>query len=193
MPWKDVTTMAQRDDLVHLYLAGTTPMTTLCERFGVSRKTAYKWVTRYWEGGADALADQSRRPHTAPRQTSPDQEERVLALADDHPTWGGRKLHHALRQDGLDHLDRRPQRSNQCPNFWQKERVAQAFRQLARRLPGLVPCSVWNGCCLRKLGGAVTGRRSNCPWRSTCIWRHEPCCDSLTQNCSQSSNASNAM
>lgn len=102
MPWKDVTTMAQREDLVHLYLAGETPMTTLCERFGVSRKTAYKWVARYQAGGAAALADHSRRPRTSPRQTPPDLEARVLALADAHPTWGGTKLHHALRQEGLD-------------------------------------------------------------------------------------------
>ncbi len=101
MPWKDVTTVSEREDLILLYLAGQTPMTTLCERFGVSRKTAYKWVARYREGGAEALADQSRRPHTSPRQTPPDQAERVLALADEHPTWGGTKLHHALRQDGM--------------------------------------------------------------------------------------------
>jgi transposase InsO family protein len=77
-------------------------MTTLCQRFGVSRKTAYKWVARHEARGVDALTDQSRRPHASPRQTSPDLEARVLALADAHPTWGGRKLHHALRQAGLD-------------------------------------------------------------------------------------------
>lgn len=104
MPWKDVTIVSQRYELVRLYLNGTTAMTTLCRRFGVSRKTAYKWVARYQAGGADALMDQSRRPQTSPHQTPPAQVAQVLALAKEHPTWGGTKLHFALRDDGMDPL-----------------------------------------------------------------------------------------
>lgn len=102
MPWKDLTTVSQRFELVRLYLAGAASMTTLCQRFGVSRKTAYKWVGRYRAGGPSALADQSRRPWTSPHQTPPDQEARVLALAETHDTWGSTKLHYALRDDGMD-------------------------------------------------------------------------------------------
>ncbi len=102
MPWKDLTTVSQRFELVRLYLAGGTSMTTLCQRFGVSRKTAYKWVDRYQADGGSALEDQSRRPHTSPTQTPPEQEARVLALAAEQPTWGSTKLHYALRDDGMD-------------------------------------------------------------------------------------------
>src|SRR5665811_601226 len=104
MPWKDVTIVSQRYEFVRLYLDGTSSMTTLCRRFGVARKTAYKWVARYRAGGAEALMDQSRRPSTSPHQTPPDLAAQVLALAEEHPTWGGKKLHFALRDDGMDPL-----------------------------------------------------------------------------------------
>jgi putative transposase len=38
--------------LVGEYLKGERAMTDLCQDFGVSRKTAYKWVARYKEDGA---------------------------------------------------------------------------------------------------------------------------------------------
>ena len=44
-------------------------MRELCARFGVSRPTGYKGVTRYRAGGRAALADRSHAPHrcrTAP-------------------------------------------------------------------------------------------------------------------------------
>lgn len=102
MPWKEVTTVSQRYELVRLYLAGQVPMTTLCARFGVSRKTAYKWVARYRDGGRAALTDQSRRPHASPTQLPDEQATAILALADDHPTWGGKKLHYALAAAGME-------------------------------------------------------------------------------------------
>lgn len=42
----------------------------LCRRFGISRKTGYKWLARYGAGGASALSDRSRRPHVSPARTS---------------------------------------------------------------------------------------------------------------------------
>jgi transposase-like protein len=43
--------MDARMQLVAEYLKGERPMTTLCVEFSVSRKTAYKWVTRYESDG----------------------------------------------------------------------------------------------------------------------------------------------
>jgi transposase InsO family protein len=48
------------------------------------------------------LAEHSRRPNHAPRQTAPALETAVLAEKAAHPSWGGRKLHHWLRQRGVD-------------------------------------------------------------------------------------------
>jgi transposase InsO family protein len=64
----------------------------LCARFGISRKTGYKWRSRFQVGNAQALADQSRRPHHSPRRTVAEIEDQVLMLRRQHPAWGGRKL-----------------------------------------------------------------------------------------------------
>jgi len=36
----------------------------ICKRYGVSRKTYYKWNNRYKQKGIDGLSDVSKRPHT---------------------------------------------------------------------------------------------------------------------------------
>ena len=54
--------MNERMLLIGEYLKGERPMTDLCLEFGVSRKTAYKWVARYNQDGPAGLADRSRAP-----------------------------------------------------------------------------------------------------------------------------------
>jgi transposase-like protein len=51
MVWKERSRMDERVLLVSEYLRGERPMTELCREFGVSRKTAYKWLGRYNEDG----------------------------------------------------------------------------------------------------------------------------------------------
>jgi transposase InsO family protein len=71
----------------------------LCRRFGVSRKTGYKWLKRYQAGGREALEDRSRRPRRSPRQVRPAVMEAVIALRRE-TTWGGRKLRQRLQALG---------------------------------------------------------------------------------------------
>lgn len=92
MPWKESTCMTQRREFVLLANVPDVNLTQLCNGFGISRKTGYKWRSRFQVGDAQALADQSRRPHRSPRRTLPRVEEQVLALRAEHPAWGGRKL-----------------------------------------------------------------------------------------------------
>ena len=66
----------------------------LCRRFGISRKTGYKWIQRFSQGCE--LSDRSRRPHTSPQRTDAELEQRVLELRHRHPAWGGRKLRRRL-------------------------------------------------------------------------------------------------
>ena len=47
--------------------AGQETMTALCRRFGLSRKTGYKWLARYRLEGIDGLIERSRAPHTHPQ------------------------------------------------------------------------------------------------------------------------------
>jgi Homeodomain-like domain len=47
MAWKDVSVMSQRLEFVVLASADGANVSELCRRFGVSRKTGYKWLSRY--------------------------------------------------------------------------------------------------------------------------------------------------
>lgn len=69
MPWLEVNPMDQKVLFIADWLRGTTTLTDLCLRYGISRKTGYKWLERYQKLGADGLAEASRKPHSSPQQT----------------------------------------------------------------------------------------------------------------------------
>jgi transposase InsO family protein len=97
MPWKAVTTMSQKSEFVHLAQLEGANLSQLCRQFGVSRRTGYKWLQRAREG---TLEERSRRPHHSPGQTPPELEARVLAVREQHPAWGGRKIAAWLERAG---------------------------------------------------------------------------------------------
>ncbi|WP_325950848.1 helix-turn-helix domain-containing protein, partial [Klebsiella aerogenes] len=46
MPWTETRPM-QRLDFIRASFAGTDSFSALCRRFGISRKTGYKWLERF--------------------------------------------------------------------------------------------------------------------------------------------------
>jgi transposase-like protein len=100
MPWKEVSLMDQRTELMMLASQPGANRRELARRWGISAKTLYKWLQRYAHEGVAGLADHSRRPVSSPRQTRPDLEQQILTLRDAHPYWGARKLAQLLRNDG---------------------------------------------------------------------------------------------
>lgn len=93
--------MSQRREFVLLARQEDANHSALCRRYGISRKTGYKWVARYETAGDAGLADQSRRPHHHPAQTPPDLEAAVLEVRTQHPAWGGRKIKAWLERRGM--------------------------------------------------------------------------------------------
>jgi transposase len=65
----------------------------VCKRFGISRKTFYKWLKRFREssGSSTSLGDRSRRPHHFPRATPPEEVE-LLKQAKAQTGFGQRRL-----------------------------------------------------------------------------------------------------
>lgn len=61
MPWRELKPMDEKVLFIADYLRQVSSFTGLCEHFGISRKTGYKWVERYRRAGLEGLADQSRR------------------------------------------------------------------------------------------------------------------------------------
>ena len=45
------------------------------------------------------MDERSRRPKHSPKRAPQAQEARILAVRDDHPVWGARKIAHVLRRD----------------------------------------------------------------------------------------------
>jgi transposase InsO family protein len=64
----------------------------VCRRFGVSRKSGYKWLERYEAEGIGGLSDRSRAPHHHPHAVDEDVFEECLAVRRAHPSWGPLKV-----------------------------------------------------------------------------------------------------
>ncbi len=101
MPWKECDRVSQRQELIALTLRGGVSIACLARRFGVSRKTVYKWLARHRQSGEGGLVDRSRRPARCPHRTPAAVRQAVLALRARHRAWGGRKLHHRLKHLGV--------------------------------------------------------------------------------------------
>jgi transposase InsO family protein len=82
----------QRWKFVDELESGMWSVTELCERYSVSRTTAYKWLRRVREEPSEAAyRDRSRRPRTCPHRTTADVEELLLKLGAQYG-WGAKKL-----------------------------------------------------------------------------------------------------
>lgn len=92
MPWDQSTTMDHKRLFIADYLARSFTIVELCERYGVSRPTGYKWIERFHDNGYTGLEELSRRPRHCPNQTSEDLVEEILELRRKHPFWGAKKL-----------------------------------------------------------------------------------------------------
>jgi putative transposase len=97
MPWDETTGMDQRVRFIGDFSSCRYTMSELCERYGISRKTGYKWSQRYAEEGVEGLLDRSRAPRRSPQQTEARCEESLVEARRDHPDWGARKLLLRLR------------------------------------------------------------------------------------------------
>lgn len=96
MPWQEKSLMDQRTQFIADYQRGVFTVVELAARYAISRKTAYKWIDRYAEGGPAGLVDRSRRPTHCPHETPSALVDALLALRQHHPTWGPKKLRHVL-------------------------------------------------------------------------------------------------
>jgi transposase InsO family protein len=100
MVWKAVSVMQQREELVRLAMLEGANRRELFRRFGVSATTGYKWLCRAAAG--EDMGDQSRKPLSHPLRCCDDVEQAVLALRDQHPAWGARKIANVLERQNLD-------------------------------------------------------------------------------------------
>ena len=98
MPWKETCAVDQRVACVADWLRDEWSLTGLAARYGISRKTLYKWLERYEAEGPGGLVDQSRAPKTHGRAIDQVVRDAILADRRAHPYWGPRKLRERLKK-----------------------------------------------------------------------------------------------
>lgn len=98
MSWKEINVMDQRIEFVNRSMTDRTPFSELCKEYGISRKTGYKWVQRFKDGGYPNLGDESRKPNNHADALSEDEIIHIIELKAIHPNWGARKIQELMKR-----------------------------------------------------------------------------------------------
>ncbi len=85
--------MDERERFMEDWLrGGSMNLAALCRLYSISRKTGYKWVERFRQGGVPNLEDRSHVAHRQPRRIADSLERRLIEARRKHPSWGPKKL-----------------------------------------------------------------------------------------------------
>ncbi len=99
MPWTETCVMDERVKFIIEVLDGTYSMSELCSYYNISRKSGYKWLDRYQQGGMESLRDRSRAPHAHPNETSAQVKQAILAIKSRFSKWGAPKIRVRLERE----------------------------------------------------------------------------------------------
>src|SRR2546425_8130061 len=92
MPWLETAPMEQRERFIRDHRLALYNMVELSARYGISRKTGYKWLDRFDQGGREGLGDRSRAPRRCPHKISDEVATLICEARRRHPSWGPDKL-----------------------------------------------------------------------------------------------------
>ena len=98
MPWKIDSSHRQRSDFIAQWLRRKIAVAQLCRCFSISRKTAYKWLTRFRQHGRRGLHDHSRAAARVHNRPAARWLARIRRWRTRHPTWGAPKIRWALQR-----------------------------------------------------------------------------------------------
>ncbi len=182
MPWRETQVFEERVHFVQEHASRCWTMQDLCQRFGISRKTGYKYLARYAKDGVGALKNWSRAPHRQGRQVPEAIERSILLLKRQHQTWGAPKL----RDWFLDHEpDREWPVSSTIHRILDRHGLVRRRKRRRRAVPSEEPLAhahasndVW---CADFKGWFRTGDGSRCdPFTVTDAYsRYSLCCRSV--------------
>lgn len=149
MSWNELSCVVRRLQFVRLALKAQQTMSQLCRRFGISRKSGYKWIARFEREGPRGLRSRVRRPRCSPRRISSEWLKRIRALRRRHRSWGSRKLAALLRRE---HPGQAVPSARTIGKWLKRMRLIRRQRRRYPRGPQLKP------------GGLSVARRSNQVW-----------------------------
>jgi transposase InsO family protein len=92
MPWKETGRVFERVRFIVDYLSGCFTISELAARYGVSRKTLYKWLARHDRDGLAGLNDRPRIAATIPQRTAAEVAHEIVAFKRRFPFMGPKKI-----------------------------------------------------------------------------------------------------
>jgi transposase InsO family protein len=101
MSWRKTDIEHLRMEFIWIARETETSKAETCRKFGISRKTGYKWLRRYQAEGLPGLAVRTCRPLTSPLGASGAVVTAICRLRNKHPSWGPKKLRVLLTREGF--------------------------------------------------------------------------------------------
>jgi len=92
MPWKESTTMEERQRFINSVLERTDSFKDLCSEYNISTKTGYKWFNRFRADGYAGLQDHSKRPLNHPSRLSEEVVCDLISMKLAHSNFGPKKI-----------------------------------------------------------------------------------------------------
>jgi len=100
MPWKKSEPVGQRMEFA-VRAMWTLNFRALCQEYGISAKTGYKWKERFRRKGLAGMEEESRRPKSHSEQLSEEEMCEIVRLKLAHLSWGPRRIRELyLRRHG---------------------------------------------------------------------------------------------
>jgi len=92
MPFEETHVVDERRRFVTEVQRSLRSFSAICQRYGISRPTGYKWLNRWEREGHPGLADRSSRPRSSPWATPPHVVEAILDVRRAHDDYGAKKI-----------------------------------------------------------------------------------------------------
>jgi putative transposase len=162
MGWEILKVEKQRLQLIEAYMNNEASMTDLCKKYGVSRKTGYKWYNIFCELGEEGLKDTLRTPHNPHRVYAETQIAIALDLKLKYRKYGPKKILVKLKQAFPD---------LSWPSATRLYEIYKSHglvhdRRLRNRVPATDPLGKLTGCndtwAVDLKGWFLTGDRTRC-------------------------------
>ena len=145
MPWKKSEPMQQRIEFA-LKAMRTLNFRALCQEYGISTKTGYKWKERFVREGLVGMEEESRRPKSHSEQLPEEEVCQIVRLKLAHLSWGPRKIRELyLRRHGEVASESTFKRVLERAGLTQKRRRRRATEagRLCKGRRASVPNEVW--------------------------------------------------
>ena len=97
MPWKVTNKMNEKTQFA-IEAQTADNFTSLCKKYGISRKTGYKWKERFHNNGVNGLEEQSRRPNSHKNQLTEAVICELILIKNAHLKWGPKKIQELFRR-----------------------------------------------------------------------------------------------